>query len=160
MGGTLDLSFQTWLQRHVWFALICVKLWMYWPYLCLKFTVHPVCVFVVLLSNLVMVALYTRFVTEHLPGKGQFAFLLLWQVQCKFSFCWGCICFWWSLRTFWLCFVKILLMLFVVLYDNLIVFLLQILCSSWFCGKHSLMILRKVAPTLVLTFSAYGGLYI
>ena len=33
---------------------------MYWPYLCLKFTVHPVCVFVVLLSSL-----YTRFVTEH-----------------------------------------------------------------------------------------------
>ena len=33
---------------------------MYWPYLRLKFTVHPVCVFVVLLSSL-----YTRFVTEH-----------------------------------------------------------------------------------------------
>ena len=54
--------------------------------------------------------------------------------------------------------VTILLMLFVVLYDSFIVFLLQILCSSWFWGKHSLMILRKVAPTLVFTFSAYGGL--
>ena len=131
---------------------------MYWPYLRLKFTVHPVCVFVVLLSSLVIVALYTRFVTEHLPGRGQSAFLLLWQVQCKFSFRWGYISFWWSFKIFWLCFVTILLMLFVVLYDNLIVFLLQILWSSWFCGKHFLMTLRKVTPTLVFTLSAYGGL--
>ena len=158
MGGILFLSFQTWLHRHVWFAFSWVKLWRYWPYLCLKFTVHPVCVLIVLLSSLVIVALYTRFVTEHLFGMGHSAFLLLWQLQCKSVFRWGDICCWWSLRIFWLCFVTILLMLFVVLYDNLIVFLLQILCSTWFWGKHSLMIFRKVAPTLVFTLSAYGGL--
>ena len=144
MWGVLDLSFQTWLHKHVWFAFSCEKLWRYWPYLCLKSTVHPVCVFVVLLSSLVIEALYTRFVTEHFPGKGQFAFLLTWHLQYRSVFCWGYICLWWSLRTFWLCLVKILFILFVVLYDNLIVFLLQILCNSW-NSFHS-------SPWIVLIF--------
>ena len=45
------------------------------------------------------------------------------------------------------------------LYDNLMVFLLNILWRLFDVGKHCPMIFRNSLPTLVFTFLLYGGLY-
>ena len=137
---------------------------MWVPCLSLKFTVAPVYVSTLPVSDLVTLYLYTTLLLTHLSGIGQ-VFLSLQlhsdaplSASCLFDkFCckfWCEFCF----KILLLCLEIKLLMFNMVLYESFRVFLLQILCKIWFFGKHSSIIFKNILPMFVFTFKEKGGL--